>query len=81
MVNPRKIFSNDRGIEMRFVVVLIIIALLVFKYWPDQPVPTAEESFIGPQIQTMKKAEQVEQQYLDALKKKDEHMEKQADGG
>jgi hypothetical protein len=66
--------------EMRFLIVLIVILLLAFKYWPRQPVPTAEESFIGPQIQSLKKAEQVEEQYLDALDRKDEEMEKQSGG-
>lgn len=66
---------------MRFIVVLIIIALLLFKFWPDQPVPTAEESFIGPQIQSMNKAEQVEQQYLEALDRTDERIRKDSDGG
>jgi len=66
---------------MRFIIVLIIIALLVFKFWPEQPVPTAEESFIGPQIQSLKKAEQVEQQYMDALEKTDERIERASDGG
>jgi hypothetical protein len=66
---------------MRFIIVLIIIALLAFKFWPEQPVPTAEESFIGPQIQSLKKAEQVEQQYMDALEKTDERIERASDGG
>jgi hypothetical protein len=66
---------------MRFLIVLIIIALAVFKLWPDQPVPTAEESFIGPQIQSLKKAEQVEEQYMEALERANEQIEKQADGG
>jgi hypothetical protein len=66
---------------MRFLIVLIIIALVVFKLWPDQPVPTVEESFIGPQIQSLKKAEQVEDQYMDALERKNQQIDKQSDGG
>ena len=66
---------------MRFLIVLIIIALAVFKLWPDQPVPTAEESFIGPQIQSLKKAEQVEDQHLEALERANEQIDKQSDGG
>jgi hypothetical protein len=65
---------------MRFIIVLIIIALLVFKFWPEQPVPTAEESFIGPQIQSLKKAEQVEQQYMDALEETNERIERESGG-
>jgi hypothetical protein len=66
---------------MRFLIVLIIIALAVFKLWPDQPVPTAEESFIGPQLEPLKKAEQVEEQYIEALERANEQIEKQSDGG
>lgn len=66
---------------MRFIIVLIIIALVVFKLWPEPPTPTAEESFIGPQIQSLKKAEQVEQQYMDALERTNEKIERAADGG
>jgi hypothetical protein len=66
---------------MRLFIVLIIIALLVFKFWPEQPVPTAEESFIGPQIQAMKKAEQVEQQMQEAQDRKDEQIDRESDGG
>ena len=65
---------------MRFLIVLIVILLLAFKYWPRQPVPTAEKSIIGPQLQPLNKAEQVEQQYLDALDRKDEELEKQSGG-
>lgn len=66
---------------MRFLIVLIIIALLLFKFWPEQPVPTAEESFIGPQIQGLKKAERIEDQYMEALEKTDERIERESDGG
>ena len=66
---------------MRFLIVLIIIILLAWKLWPEQPVPTAEESFIGPQLEPLKKAEQVEDQYMDALKEKIRRIEEQSDGG
>jgi hypothetical protein len=66
---------------MRFLVVLIIVLLLAWKFWPRQPVPTAEESFIGPQLESLKKAEQVEDQYLDALDEKKRRIEQQSDGG
>ncbi|MBT8060889.1 MAG: hypothetical protein HKP16_00500 [Xanthomonadales bacterium] len=65
---------------MRYLVVLIIIILLAVTYWPEQPVPTADESFIGPQIQSLRKAEQVEEDYLEAVRKKNEKMEKQSGG-
>ncbi|MDH3786925.1 MAG: hypothetical protein OES53_00025 [Xanthomonadales bacterium] len=66
---------------MRFLIVLIIIALLAFKFWPEQPIPTAEESFIGPQIESLKKAEQVEDQYMEALDRANQQIEKDSDGG
>lgn len=66
---------------MRFILVLIVIALVVFKLWPDQPTPTAEESFIGPQLQSLKKAEQLEQQYLEALERTDERIERESNDG
>ena len=66
---------------MRFLIVLIIIILLAWKLWPEQPVPTAEESFIGPQLEPLNKAEQVEDQYMDALKDKNRRIEEQSDGG
>jgi hypothetical protein len=66
---------------MRFFIVLIIIIFFVFKFWPDQPVPTAEESFIGPQLQPLRKAEQIEEQYMEALKRTNERIERESDGG
>ena len=66
---------------MRFFIVLIIIIFFVFKFWPDQPVPTAEESFIGPQLQPMRKAEQIEDQYMEALERANERIERESDGG
>jgi hypothetical protein len=66
---------------MRFFIVLIIIVFFVFKFWPDQPVPTAEESFIGPQIEPLRKAEQIEDQYLEALERTNERIERESDGG
>ena len=66
---------------MRFLLILIVVMLLVYKFWPEQPVPTAEESFIGPQIQSMDKAEQLEQQYLEALERTDQKIEEATDGG
>ena len=66
---------------MRFLFLLIIVLWLAYKFWPRQPVPTAEESFIGPQLEPMNKAEQVEQQYLDALERTNERIERESDGG
>ena len=66
---------------MRLLFILIVILLLAYKFWPEQPTPTAEESFIGPQLEPLKKAGQVEQRYLDALEKTNERIERESDGG
>lgn len=66
---------------MRLLVLLIIVLLLAWKFWPEQPVPTVDESFIGPQLQPLRKAEKVEDSYLDAVDKKKQEMEEQSDGG
>ena len=66
---------------MRFLVVLIIVLLLAWKFWPEQPVSTADESFIGPQLEPLRKAEKVEDQYMDALERTNERIERESDGG
>ena len=66
---------------MRFLLVLIIVILLAFAWWPEPPTPSVEETFIGPQIQTLNKAQNFEQDYLESLDKQKEEIEKQADGG
>lgn len=65
---------------MRFLLLLIIVLLLAWRFWPEQPVPTADESFIGPQLQGLRKAEQFEEDYLEALDEKRRQMDEQADG-
>lgn len=65
---------------MRFLIVLIIVILLAIAWWPEPPTPAVEDTFIGPQIQTLNKAKNFEQEYLDALDKKKEEMERQAGG-
>ena len=66
---------------MRLLLFLIILLLAAAAWWPDQPVPTAEESVIGPQIQTLNKAQGFEQEYLEGLDRKKEEIDKKADGG
>ena len=65
---------------MRFLLILIIVILAFVMWWPDQPVPTAEESFIGNQLQPLNKAKNLEQDYLEGLDAKKDEIEKQADG-
>ena len=66
---------------MRYLLVLIIVLLLAFAWWPRQPVPPVEETFIAPQLEPLRKAEQVEQQYMDALDRADRRIEQDSDGG
>jgi hypothetical protein len=66
---------------MKFLVLLIIVLLLAFALWPRQPTPPVEETFIAPELVPLKKAQNVEQQYMDALDKTNEQIEKQSDGG
>ena len=65
---------------MRFLLVLIIVILALSAWGPDQPVPTAEETFLGPQLAPLNKAKNLEQDYLEGLEQKKEEMEKQAGG-
>jgi hypothetical protein len=66
---------------MRFLLLLIVVLLLAFALWPRQPTPPVEETFIAPQLVPLKKAQQVDQQYMEALKRTNEQIEKDADGG
>jgi hypothetical protein len=66
---------------MRFLVLLIVVLLVAFALWPRQPTPPVEETFIAPQLEPLRKAEQVEGQYMDALERANQEIEKQSDGG
>lgn len=66
---------------MRFLVLLIVVLLVAYALWPRQPTPPIEETFIAPQLEPLKKAQQVEDQYLEALDRADAEIEKQSDGG
>jgi hypothetical protein len=66
---------------MRFILVLLILALAVYKLWPDKPTPKVEETFIAPHLETMNKAEQIEEQYMEALERTNERIERESDGG
>jgi hypothetical protein len=66
---------------MKFLVLLIIVLLVAFALWPRQPTPPIEETFIAPQLEPLRKAEQVEQQYMDAVERANAEIEKQSDGG
>ena len=66
---------------MKFLVLLIIVLLVAFALWPRQPTPPVEETFIAPQLEPLKKAEQVEDQYMDALERANQQIERDSDGG
>ena len=66
---------------MKFLVLLIIVLLVAFALWPRQPTPPIEETFIAPQLEPLRKAEQVEDQYMEALDRADQQIEKESDGG
>ena len=66
---------------MKFLVLLIIVLLVAFALWPRQPAPPLEETFIAPQLEPMRKAQQVEDQYMDALERANQRIEKDSDGG
>jgi hypothetical protein len=65
---------------LRYLILLIII-FLVFKFWPQSPPPTAENSFIGDQIQPMNKAKDFSDDYDEALDAQRRNMDQQLDGG
>jgi hypothetical protein len=65
---------------MRFLLLLIVVLLLAFALWPREPTPPVEETFIAPELVPLKKAQNVEKQYMDALDKTDKQIEKQSDG-
>jgi len=66
---------------MRFLLLLIVVLLLAFALWPRPPEPPIEETFIAPQLEPLRKAERVEQQYLDAVERANQRIEEDSDGG
>jgi hypothetical protein len=66
---------------MKLLVLLIIVLLVAYALWPRQPVPPIEETFIAPELEPLNKAQQVEDQYMEALDRANQEIEKQSDGG
>ncbi|KAA9131634.1 hypothetical protein F3N42_09985 [Marinihelvus fidelis] len=64
---------------MRFLIGLILVALLVWHFWPEPEPMAVEDTFIGDQVKVLKKAEGFEQSHLDAVKAQQDRMEKQLD--
>jgi len=64
---------------MRWLIFLILAALAFFYFLPErEPVPV-EETFIGDEIRAVQKAEAFEQEYLDAVRERQEKMEAELD--
>jgi hypothetical protein len=58
---------------MKTLILLIIILLLAYTWWPDPEPRPIEETFIGDQIAPLQKAQQFQQQ--DHLENLDQHRE------
>ena len=65
---------------MRFLLLLIVVLLLAFALWPREPPPPVEETFIAPQLETIRKAEGVEDQYMEALERAEERIREDSGG-
>ena len=65
---------------MKFLVLLIVVLLIAFALWPRRAPPPVEETFIAPQLETIRKAEGVEQQYMDALERSEERIREDSGG-
>lgn len=66
---------------MRALLLLIVVLLLAYALWPRPAPPPVEETFIAPQLETIRKAEGIEDRYMEALERADAEIEEQSDGG
>ena len=64
---------------MRYLIFFIILFLII-AWWPEQPTPTAEESFIGEQVKVLNKADQFNEDHKEALDNYRDQIDAQADG-
>lgn len=66
---------------MRYLLFLIIVLLLTYALWPEQPVPPIEETFMGDQIVPLRKAEKFQQEdYNKGLEEYRKKMDEQEAG-
>ncbi len=65
---------------MKFLLLMIVVLLIAYALWPRRPPPPVEETFIAPQLETIRKAEGVEQQYMDALERTEERIREDSGG-
>jgi hypothetical protein len=66
---------------VKFLFLLIVILLVAFALWPRPDAPSIEETFIAPQLDTIQKAERIEEQYMDALERSEERIREDSGGG
>jgi len=66
---------------MRWLLFLIMVFALLWyiRGIEETPPPTAEESFIGGPVKTLRKAESFEETYLDATEEHQKKMEEQVE--
>jgi hypothetical protein len=60
---------------MRWLVTLIILLLALFFYLREPEPKPIEDTFIGPQIESLRKAEGVEDDYLKATRERQQRLE------
>jgi hypothetical protein len=65
---------------VKFLILLIVILLLAFALWPRPDPPPIEETFIAPQLDTIQKAESIEEEYMDALDRSEEQIREDSGG-
>jgi hypothetical protein len=60
---------------LRWLVALIILLLALFFYLREPEPKPVEDTFIGPQVESLRKAEGVEDDYLKATRERQQRME------
>lgn len=60
-----------------FVLGILLAAAWYLRSCEDPPPRPAEETFIGDQVKALREAENFEQEYLDATRKKQEEIDKE----
>lgn len=66
---------------MRWLIALIVILLAIFHFMKEPERRPVEETFIGNQVKVLNDAKNIEGDYLDAVKKAQEQMEKDLEEG
>ena len=62
---------------MRWFIALIVILLAFFYFLPEPEQKPVEETFIGEQVKVLRKAENYEEEYLQATKERQQQMEEE----